>query len=287
MEVIRARVLGFCMGVHRAVKLATAEADNKGLSGQVYTLGPLIHNPKVLSDLKNRGIEILDEPFPNLKNCSVIIRAHGIEPHIENDLRGKGANIVDATCPKVKESQLKVKALAEAGFSLFLAGDAAHAEIAGLIGYADKKFRAVVSSTAEAETAAKDLHKNEKNIKLALVGQTTFSSEEYQKIGEAVKKYFPDLEIVKTICTATQDRQQALRELFGRIEAVIIAGGKESANTRRLFEIARESGLPCVLIEKTAEIPEYFRNFNTVGLSAGASTPDTVIDEITAFLNMA
>ncbi|MDR2951840.1 MAG: 4-hydroxy-3-methylbut-2-enyl diphosphate reductase, partial [Treponema sp.] len=182
-------------------------------------------------------------------------------------------------CPKVKESQLKAKALAEKGFTLFLAGEVKHAEIIGILGYAGKTSQ-VVSDASEAEAAAKKLYETDKDAQAALLGQTTISEEEYLSISGAIKKYFPNLEIVQTICDATSNRQKALRELLDHVDAVIIAGGKESANTRRLFSIARKSGKPCALVETAAEIPPAFRACKTVGLCAGASTPDSVIDEI-------
>jgi 4-hydroxy-3-methylbut-2-enyl diphosphate reductase len=290
MKIIRSKVLGFCMGVRRAVSLAEAEADRvKSTGGQVYTFGSLIHNPKVLSDLENRGVKVLKDSQQNLVKSSVIIRAHGIDPKIEKDLRGRGARIVDATCPKVKASQLKAQELSRAGYCLFLAGEAHHAEIEGILGFtkdgeSSVSACVVVGNAAEAETAAKKLQEAKKCAKTALIGQTTISEEEYAAIGEAIKKYFPNLEIIQTICSATKDRQKALRDLLDDVDAVIIAGGKDSANTRRLLAIAQESGKPCALIENSGEIPDIFKTFGTVGLSAGASTPDSVIDEIEAEL---
>jgi len=286
------------MGVRRAETAAMAAAESAAKAAakavakapavsRVYTLGPLIHNPRVLADLKKRGVVEYPEELPvtnqsspiNTEGCSFIICAHGIHPRIENDLRGRGARIIDATCPRVKASQLKAESLSLAGYCLFLAGEAHHAEIAGILGYA-AGFCEVVGSGGEAESAAKKLHKADKNAKAALIGQTTISEEEYAVIGEAIKKYFPVLEIIKTICSATKDRQQALRDLLSKVDAVLVAGGKDSANTRRLLAIAAESGKPCALIESAGEIPAVFKTFGTVGLCAGASTPDIVIDEI-------
>jgi 4-hydroxy-3-methylbut-2-enyl diphosphate reductase len=268
------------MGVSRAAALAYREADKVNVSGgRVFTLGPLIHNPVALNDLKKQGVEELSETPHNLEGCSLIICAHGIDPRLEEDLRNKGARVIDATCPRVKESQLKAKALAEKGYTLFLAGDARHAEIIGILGYAGDAGT-VVSNAGEAEATAKRLYETDRNAKTALLGQTTISEEEYLCAGEALKKYFPDLEIVQTICSATGDRQRALRELLEQVNAVIIAGGKESANTRRLLAIAQKSGKPCALVETAAEIPPAFRAYETVGLCAGASSPDSVIDEI-------
>jgi 4-hydroxy-3-methylbut-2-enyl diphosphate reductase len=289
VKVIRAGVLGFCMGVRRAAELACAEAEK---SGRVFTFGPLVHNPRVLETLKSRGVEIIDENrLPrNINGETFIIRAHGISPQAEAELRRRGGRIIDATCPKVKASQLKARALAAAGYGLFLAGEAGHAEIIGVRGYAAsaggvRTFCVVVGNAAEAEKAAAGLSvagpfPAETGAKPALIGQTTISEEEYRAIGDAIKKYFSGLEIIETICAATRERQDALRELLDKVDAVIIAGGKESANTRRLLSIAREHGKPCALSESAADIPPGFAAFQTVGLCAGASTPDTVIDEI-------
>ena len=283
MKVIRAGVLCFCMGVRRAVELACAEAEKNGGG---FTLGPLVHNPRVLETLKSRGVEIIDESPRNMNGGSFIIRAHGISPQAEAELRGRGGRIIDATCPKVKASQLKAKALAGAGYRLFLAGEADHAEIIGVRGYAaagggTSSFCVVVGNAAEAEKAAAGLGAGLSSpSKTALIGQTTISEEEYKAIGAAIKKHFPDLEIIRTICAATRERQDALRELLDNVDAVIIAGGKESANTHRLLAIAEEQGKPCALSESAADIPANFAAFQTVGLCAGASTPDTVIDEI-------
>jgi 4-hydroxy-3-methylbut-2-enyl diphosphate reductase len=297
--VIRARVLGFCMGVRRAVELACNQLACN--AGKVYTLGPLIHNPNVLEDLKRRGLAILDEAdLPeNLSGAVVIIRAHGISPQTEAELRKRGAVVVDATCPKVKASQLKAESLAKAGYRLFLAGEESHAEIAGIRGYAQQDFLhcscQVVSCAAEAETSASGLFAEDSalhspipnssfliphSLKTALLAQTTISAEEYQSIGEAISRYFPELEIVQTICAATRERQDSLRELLGKVDAVVIAGGKASANTRRLLAIAQAAGKPCAIVETVSDIPQDFFKFKTVGLAAGASTPDTVIDAI-------
>jgi len=278
MKIIRSEVLGFCMGVRRAVELATAEADRH--AAPVYTLGPLIHNPAVLADLESRGVKVLDVLPQRIEGC-VIIRAHGIRADVEEKLRSAGCRVVDATCPRVKASQIKAEELAFLGYSLFLAGTPEHAEIEGIVGYTKSaSFRVVVSGPLDAEREALRLYRKNNDAKTALLGQTTISEDEYLKIGEAIKICFPNLEIINTICPATAERQQALRELLSRVEAVIIAGGKESANTRRLLAIAEESGKPCALVENPKEIPVSFRSFETIGLCAGASSPDSVIAEI-------
>ena len=272
------------MGVKRAVDIAAAEAQ-KG-SG-VYTLGPLIHNPKVLKDLNDMGIQTLEEIPCEGEKHTVIIRAHGISPVTENELRAKGCRVVDATCPKVKASQLKAEELSRAGYRVFLAGETAHAEIEGIKGYAaceDEHFCEVVGSAQEALKKAKKLYSVNSDVKTALLGQTTISDDEYRVIGEKIQLFFPNLEIIQTICAATKERQNALRELLPEVDAVIIAGGKDSANTRRLLTIAQESGKPAALAEDASEIPQSFFAYKTVGICAGASAPDSVIEEIEAAL---
>jgi len=305
MTVKKARFPGFCMGVRRAVELAYKEAENAKADGSaVFTFGALIHNPNVLKDLESRGVRSIGA-LPQTPDCTVIIRAHGITPAAEEKLRGAGCRVVDATCPKVKASQLKTQELVRAGYFLFLAGEAEHAEIEGIMGYFRQAQQSkaslnegdtcsesdnscvIVSCEQEAKEASAALFKNNKNAKTALLGQTTVCENEYKKIADKIKEYFPALEVVDTICTATKDRQSALRELLPETDAVIIAGGENSANTRRLLSIAQESGKPCVLAETADDIPLEYFSFNIVGLCAGASTPDSVINEIEAKLNKA
>ncbi|MDR0878450.1 MAG: 4-hydroxy-3-methylbut-2-enyl diphosphate reductase [Treponema sp.] len=320
MKIIRAKVLGFCMGVRRAVDLALAEAAAaQGTGHAVFTAGPLIHNPVVLKDLEARGVKILDEAdIKDLSGDVVIIRAHGIGPETEKELAGRGARIADATCPKVKASQMKARALARAGYRIFLAGEEHHGEIAGLQGYiaascaeaaldgtavagdAPGRQGIVAANAAEAEIKAEKLFSGAPLSKTALIAQTTISPGEYEAIGEAIKKFFPDLEIVNTICGATEDRQKALRDLLENVDAIVVAGGRESSNTRRLLAIAQASGKPAVLAETAADIscaltaalPAEFKSYAawgrlTIGLCAGASTPDDVINSIeTALKNL-
>ena len=273
------------MGVRRAVDLACDHAK----AGTVYTFGPLIHNPRALEELGSLGVQVMDESrLPeNLNGVTVIIRAHGISPQTEAALHERGANVVDATCPRVKASQLKAAALAEAGYRLFLAGEKHHAEIAGITGYAGAAFYAAVGNAAEAEDSAARLSADFSGVKTALIGQTTITTEEYMAIGKTIKKYFPNLEIAQTICPVTGKRQESLRKLMDRVDAFIIAGGKESANTRRLLAVAQTSGKPCALVESDAEIPPGFFCFESVGLAAGTSTPDSIIDAIERALTSA
>ncbi|MDR2516823.1 MAG: 4-hydroxy-3-methylbut-2-enyl diphosphate reductase [Spirochaetaceae bacterium] len=301
MNIIRARILGYCMGVRRAADIAWRSLGTTGNDGndntvrepraRVFTMGPLIHNPQVLEDLARRGVEILDEARlpPDFAGGTVIIRAHGITPALEETLRARGARIADATCPRVKASQMKARALSEAGYTVFLAGEKRHGEIIGIAGYAPRCI--VVGGAAEAEAAAHALKAaaapaaaHHAEIKTALLAQTTLSPEEFSAIGAAIKKYFPETEVVHTICGATRERQDALRELCAQVDAVLVVGGRGSANTRRLLALAESAGRRAWLVEGPGEIPGEIAACGAVGLSAGASTPEDVIDAVEAAL---
>jgi 4-hydroxy-3-methylbut-2-enyl diphosphate reductase len=266
------------MGVRRAVDLT--EAELKKARRPVYTMGPLIHNPQVLEYLEKRGVQILrEEGLPeNLEGAVVIIRAHGISPQLEAGLMSRGAVLVDATCPRVRSGQTRARSLSAGGCRIFLAGERHHGEIIGIRGFAPDCI--VVANPEEAAKAAETLFREEKPEKTALLGQTTISPEEYRAIGGEICRFFPGVLILDTICGATKDRQDALRKLCGETEAIIVAGGKDSANTRRLLGIALSLGKPAWLAETPGDIPREIRSYGTVGLCAGASTPDTVINAI-------
>ena len=283
------------MGVRRAVTMTGAAISAETGSDKttpIYTLGPLIHNPQALSSLSQSGVQILPEAelFSGscrpLNGASVIIRAHGVSPAAEQALREQGAEIIDATCPKVKAIQNIASALAENGYTIFLAGEKEHAEIKGIYGYAGPSPCIIVGTADEAQEAASLLRQKENAPeKTALIGQTTISEDEYRSIAGAIKNHFPNLTVKNTICDATRDRQDALRELCSAVDAVIIAGGKESANTRRLLSIAQSCGKEAWLAESVSDLPPALLHSQqyasaTIGLCAGASTPDSVIDEI-------
>ncbi|MCL2006447.1 MAG: 4-hydroxy-3-methylbut-2-enyl diphosphate reductase [Treponema sp.] len=279
MQVVRARVLGFCMGVRRAVETALHVSE---YSKSAFTLGPLIHNPTILKMLQDRGVVCLEENFqPGTipMESKIIIRAHGISPAVEESLNDQGLRIIDATCPRVKASQDMVKMLSHKGNFIFLAGEENHAEIAGIKGCVESSACFVVANPNEARAAAADLLLSAPP-KTALIGQTTISREEYNAIGKAILEYFPELKIFDTICSATSERQEALIELSEKVDAIIVAGGRDSANTRRLLNLAQNLGKPAWLIESSEDIPKEISRYSSVGLCAGASTPDNLIDEI-------
>jgi 4-hydroxy-3-methylbut-2-enyl diphosphate reductase len=311
-KIIRAKVLGFCMGVHRAVEMTEGalaqSAANTDARSNIYTLGPLIHNPQVLSALFDQGVVILEEellfsdsaPPKDLRGATVIIRAHGVSPLVEEKLCEKNAKIIDATCPRVKANQLAAQEKAKNGYRIFLAGEKDHAELKGIYSYAlcgcsavkrlpvdDAPWCVVVGNPEEAKDAALFLLEKESGAKTALIGQTTISEDEYKAIAQTIKMFFPNLDVTDTICGATRDRQNALRELCSRADSIIIIGGKDSANTRRLLSIAQECGKRAWLVENAAALPPLDAVSGIIGISAGASTPDNVIDEVEKALRRA
>lgn len=279
-SVKRARVLGYCMGVRRAVDAvlrALADYPDK----TVYTYGPLIHNPVTMRLLEEKGVHIVD-PDKELNSqikphCPIIIRAHGISPEKRQELADCNAIIIDATCPRVIASQRRAAQYAEKGFTVILAGDKDHGELIGIRGYAlaVPNGRCLTVQTA-AEAQALELGEEA----AVLIAQTTIKRSEYRAIAEILRKKIPDLTVLETICPATDERQEALLELIKEVEAVVIIGGRTSANTRRLLQTAAGSGKPAWLAETAEDIPQELYRYRTVGLAAGASTPDSSIDAI-------
>lgn len=282
MKVILANVLGYCMGVRRAVENAMSALEmykNK----KVYSLGPLIHNKTALDSLAEKGLLILEEnDISKVDNESVvIIRAHGVSPIIMQELSVKKCIIINATCPRVVASQKMSKKYADENYTVILAGDKNHGEVTGIAGYAGKSF-VLVQDNNEALTYIK-----ENSCKNAiLLSQTTFSPVEFEKISNTLSRKIDNLKIMNTICPATRERQEALLKLCPKVEGILVVGGKNSANTKRLLQTASENCENAILIESADEIPNIFFQMKVVGITAGASTPDNVIQSVEEKLNM-
>lgn len=276
MKVIRADVLGYCMGVRRAVETACDALLQNGNRKKVYTLGPLIHNQTALNALKKRGLEILAECDADkaAKTGVVIIRAHGISPEVARRLEVPGCSIINATCPRVMASQKIAAQYAEKNAVVILAGDRNHGEVTGIAGYAGPRFILVRNRK---DAAVLSLKYSEKAVLLA---QTTFSSSEFEAIADILRDKYPLIDVMNTICPATKERQEALQRLCPQVDGVLVIGGRNSANTERLFQTAKKLCSCANLIETADEIPERYFAMEKVGITAGASTPDEVIDEV-------
>lgn len=280
MKVILADVLGYCMGVRRAIDSAYKSLEENP-DKKVYSLGPLIHNQIALDSLSEKGLKVLREPSIDElpENSVVVIRAHGIPPVTMNRLLERKCNVINATCPRVLASQNNAKKYAELGYSVILAGDKNHGEVVGIAGFAGEKFFLV-----ENAYDAGNLPDFDEEEKAVLLCQTTFSLEEFSKIADVLSSKIKNLKVMNTICPATKERQEALQKLCPEVEGVLVVGGKNSANTKRLLQIAEENSGRASLIETAAEIPSDFFELETVGITAGASTPDSVIRNVVEVL---
>lgn len=269
MKVILADTLGFCAGVRKAVNLIYSELD-KNDKEKIYMEGPIIHNRSVIEDLQSKGVNLLSDD-KNILGDKVVVRAHGITPELELSIKNRGGSVVDGTCPIVKASQLKIRKYVDDGYFIVISGDKGHAEVIGLVGQAPGHTLVVASVL--------DLKGHSFPPKTLLISQTTFSKPEFYDIEAALKSLCPTLKTLCTICNATKDRQDAVIELAKKVDAIIVVGGKTSSNTKRL-KMAVENIVPTWLIEDALEIPEDIKTFNTVGVTAGASTPDNVISDV-------
>ena len=277
MKIIRASVLGFCFGVRRAVELAEkALAENPEKT--VYSLGPLIHNENALRALEAKGLHIVQEDeVSKIKEGSVvIIRAHGVAPSVTDALEKRGCQIIDATCPRVKASQKMVERYSSENDYVVLTGDRNHGEVIGIAGYAGENFSQLQDYTEAQSFNISD--SNSKNI--ILLSQTTYSPKEFEKIETLFRSKFRNIAVMNTICPATNERQQALLELCSQVDGVLVVGGKNSANTKRLYQTAAANCKYAAHIQSAADIPQEFKTLSKIGITAGASTPDSIIEEV-------
>ena len=281
MKIIRASVLGFCFGVRRAVELAE-KALTENTDKTVYSLGPLIHNENALQALSKKGLVTVDEnrvgDIP--PESVVIIRAHGVAPSVTDALEAKKCKIIDATCPRVKASQKMVERYSSENDYVVLTGDRNHGEVIGIAGYAGENF-AQIQDYTEAEVF--NIPESDKT-NVILLSQTTYSPKEFEKIETLFKSKFRNLAVMNTICPATNERQEALLELCKKVEGVIVIGGKNSANTKRLYQTALANSKKAAHIQTAADIPPEFFSLNRIGLTAGASTPDEIIEDVESAL---
>ncbi|MHB8092885.1 MAG: 4-hydroxy-3-methylbut-2-enyl diphosphate reductase [Syntrophales bacterium] len=280
MGIKLAKTAGFCMGVKRAVEMVLEMASQQG-HATIYTYGPLIHNPQTIELLRERGIIPLRRPeeletVP--EGASVVIRAHGIPPREREKLEDKGFKIIDATCPKVTRVQMIIRKHASRGFTVLIAGDREHPEVNGLLGFAGDAGVIIGSPDDVDALPAFD--------KVCVVAQTTQSLNVYNEMVEKVTARFPDAVIFNTICDSTEKRQTEIESLAAESDAVFVVGGKNSANTRRLAELAILKNKPAFHIETADELHGIdLEPYRQIGVSAGASTPNWIIDRVVDHLN--
>lgn len=271
MEIIKARVMGFCYGVKRAIKIATAAAEK---NGSAVTLGPLIHNPQVVNRLEKEGVHSV-KSLNNVKNKEiVIIRSHGVGPSCYNDIKCKNLTLEDATCPFVKRNQEIARVLSHEGHQMILIGEKNHPELKSVAAWVEGKHPIIIEDMSDVDAMPQldEAH---------IVIQTTFSIALAEQLIAAICRKVKKAEVHRTICQATSERQKAAQELAGKVDVMIVIGGRNSANTGRLAEVCRAAGAVTHHIETAKELrAEWFHSQDKVGITAGASTPDWIIEEV-------
>lgn len=269
MKIYLAEHRGFCYGVKRAVDMATNSLD---ANCPVHTLGPIIHNPQMINRLKELGISTVDT-LDEITEGKVIIRSHGVGPSIYGQAEAKRLQVIDATCPHVKKAQQAAYDLLTAGYQVVIVGESHHPEVQSILAWTNQTAT-VVETPTEAEALPF-------YSRLGVVAQTTFAAEKFEAIVTILKSKCQELQIERTICTATDLRQQAAINLAQQVDIMIVVGGKNSANTARLASICRNTGKAAYHIESAQELqPGWFTGVQAAGITAGASTPDWIIKEV-------
>ncbi len=273
-RILLARSAGFCFGVKRAMAIADETAAGGKGDGPITSLGPLIHNPQAVAELEKQGVHVVGA-VDVIVSGKVIIRSHGITRGEHEALVAKGVTIVDATCPFVKRAQEHARALSQQGYAVIVVGDANHPEVKSIVSY--------IEPGAPLLTTLREIRESTRIRKAGVVAQTTQSFDNLMHfVGEAMKK-FTEVRVHNTICNATTLRQRESTALAGTVEVMIVMGGYNSANTRRLAELCREVNPKTVHLETADELPvDRVDRVQSVGVTAGASTPQWIVDALVA-----
>ena len=289
MKVELAKMAGFCFGVNRAVDTVYEEAKQFSPG---YTYGPIIHNETVIDDLEKKGVQVIHslEEAKELTEGTIVIRSHGVTRREQEELTADGLRVVDATCPFVKKIHKLVQEYSEKGYYVVIIGSGDHPEVQGIVGWSDETRTSVISTVDEAQNLDLKPWK-----KVCIVAQTTFNYNKFQELIEIIQKKGYDSEstvdkdkkfvVHNTICNATKERQEAARELSGRVDAMLVIGGTSSSNTRKLYEICSEKCSNTYFIQTQEDLENSdFSRFDYVGITAGASTPNNIIEEVQKYV---
>jgi 4-hydroxy-3-methylbut-2-enyl diphosphate reductase len=272
MEIIIAENTGLCYGVKRALQIARSTRRRR--SGRVLTLGEIIHNPRVIADLKKKELRAVEDPDA-ISEGTVIIRSHGVAPEVYKALKKRRIELIDATCPIVKKIQKLVSRLARRGDEIIIVGNPGHPEIKGLIGYSRGRGKII-----ENEDQARRLPTKKKRTVLAQSTQDLFL---FGRVVAALLERTGELAVYNTICRSTQTRQRSTSELAARVDTLFIVGGKNSSNTNKLFQVSKRVLPNTHFIENAGQItPRQLKGAKKVGISGGASTPPEAIEEAVA-----
>jgi 4-hydroxy-3-methylbut-2-enyl diphosphate reductase len=270
MNIILAESAGFCFGVKRATNMAFEAAEHYH---QICSLGPIIHSPQLVIKLEEKGVRVI-EKVEDIPEGAVIIRSHGVTADELDGILAREMNIVDATCPFVKKAQDHAALLSREGYVVILVGEAEHPEVQGIVSYARDGEVYVVADRRQAEALPR-------KSRIGVVAQTTQSFENLRQVVEVCLEKSKELRVFNTICSATTVRQNEARNIARQVDMMLVIGGFNSANTNRLAQICQEIQPRTHHVETAAQIePSWFAGVSTVGITAGASTPRWIIDEV-------
>ncbi len=278
MKIVVAESAGFCFGVKRAVVEAYKVLEqNTNDKQRIYSIGPLIHNEIVTDDLKSKGLIELNDlsDIKELKNEKVIIRTHGTLKSVEDELKKNGNDIIDLTCPFVSKIHKLVSEYSNNGYKIIVIGDREHPEVKGIVSRALSEIYVIISKN--------DINnlKIDKNAKILVVCQTTTNVNNAQILVDILRDLFYNIKIVKTICNATENRQEEVKKLAKNSDVMLIIGSKSSSNTKKLYEISKVFCENTYLLSEKSDTKNISINKDAiVGVSAGASTPENLIEEI-------
>ena len=279
MEIRLAKSAGFCFGVKRAVEQVYTQADS---GKKIYTYGPIIHNEEVVKDLEKKGVHVIDETnLDEVSEGTVIIRSHGVEKAVCERIQEHGLECVDATCPFVKRIHKVVEKESAAGKQIVIIGSATHPEVMGIMGWSSTPV-VVIETEEEAENFV-----SENDREICVVSQTTFNYIKFHKIVEKLTKKGYNVSVVNTICNATEERQAEAREIAREADVMIVIGGKHSSNSRKLYEICAKECVHTYFIQTLADLKlELPKSVGLVGITAGASTPNNIIEEVQNYVRI-
>ena len=277
MNVELAKTAGFCFGVKRAVDTVYQQIEQYQ-GEKIFTYGPIIHNEEVIKDLRSHGVEVLNDE-EELKTADadvVVIRSHGVAKYIYDILEERGITCVDATCPFVKKIHKIVAEKSAEGSYIVIVGNGEHPEVQGIRGWAGEQVT-VVQTPEDAER----FELPDKDQKVCIVAQTTFNYNKFKELVEIISKKRYDIVVLNTICNATKERQTEARQIAARVDAMVVIGDKRSSNTQKLFEICKEECLNTYYIQTLDDLDiNQLRSVESVGITAGASTPNKIIEEV-------
>ena len=277
MNVELAKTAGFCFGVKRAVDTVYQQIEQYR-GEKIFTYGPIIHNEEVIKDLRSHGVEVLNDE-EELKTADadvVVIRSHGVAKYMYDILEERGITCVDATCPFVKKIHKIVAEKSAEGSYIVIVGNGEHPEVQGIRGWAGEQVT-VVQTQEDAER----FELPDKDQKVCIVAQTTFNYNKFKELVEIISKKRYDIVVLNTICNATKERQTEARQIAARVDAMVVIGDKRSSNTQKLFEICKEECLNTYYIQTLDDLDiNQLRSVESVGITAGASTPNKIIEEV-------